>query len=334
MNKLPLLALSLVMIFSAPGVRGADLTPEQIESLKARIAALRENLDGHLAERNQGAAEVFLSAAGDPRQALELYLKCYKEVHFDREGRRESDFREWREGESNRLEDDAFLESLQLQLLYLGLSCQAAEAKETEDVFAPLMSYLDRLSQMEELPNQILLQSVANSIFAQTYYLERLLGENERWEPTPYNLDGIYEKTILPYLREEQPETLMSAWDKRIQQKTRIAVHIEKLKEEELRGMSRDEERRALNRQNRQGGIMQTYDRDDFERETLPSLHWGKLKDMFLYVDELTGAKEMLDFVEEKLTHPKGDQWFSEFEALVLGGGSTEPAVDSPVPSN
>jgi len=315
-----------IIIFSQPHATASDLTPEMVESLKAKIFAIKNNLTSHLSERNQSAGRVFLEASADPKKAIELYLRCHKEVNYDREERPESDFRDWKESQSDRFKDDQFMESLRIQLRYLGLSCQVAEAEELDTVFPSLMTYVDGLSRLEEMPDGILMQSVAGSIFAEAYYLEKLLGSNDNWEPVPYNIGGIYEKAIFPYLRENKPEALMNAWDKRIEQQTRIAESLEVLKEKELRGMDRDEERRARNNQNRRGGgILQSMDKDDFIRETLPTLQWGKLKDQFSYMDQVGAAQKMLSFIESNLTHPKCEEWFSQFTTLIL---STEAAAN------
>lgn len=332
---LPAVFFGLALTAQTPA-KAADLTPEQVESLKAKIEALKKSLDSHLSSRNEGAGSRFLAAAADPRAAVELYLECHKTVNFDREGLKESDFRAWKETEADTLRDDAFVEALQMQLRYLGLSCKAAEVKDTEQVFTPLTSYVDSLSKIDKWPEagqqNLLMQSVANSIFAQAFYLEKFLGQNENWEAVPFNIGGMYEKTILPHLREESPQSLMAAWDRRISQETLLVEFFEEQKEKQLRGMDRDQERRTKMRQNRGGGIMGSHDKDDFLRETLPNLQWSKLKDQFLYIDQLEGAKAMVDFIEKNLTHPKGEDWFSDFTSTITSGtsGGAAPAPAAP----
>ncbi|MAS94218.1 MAG: hypothetical protein CMO55_13560 [Verrucomicrobiales bacterium] len=313
---LRLFLFSAIAVCFSP-VRGADLTPEQIESLKAKLKSLKENLDNHVSTRNSGAGDAFMNAASDPRAAVDLYINCYKLVNFDREGRSESDFRAWKDDQSDRFRDPQFVESLQHQLRYLALSCDAAEVESVDKVFSSLMSYVDGLSRMEELPGPMLTQSVAGSIFAKAYYLEKLLGKNENWESVPFNIGGIYDRTILPHLRSENPSALMSAWDKRIEQQSRLAMLVEQKKEEQLRGMDRDQARRARNAQNNQRGVLGTLDSDDFANRTLPLLKWGKLKDMFYHVDQVNGAKAMLDFVEANLTTELGEDLYSDFANVI-----------------
>lgn len=309
--------LILLFAMSARPLPAPDLTPENLESLLARVKALKENLEKHVSSRNSGAGQRFLTAANDPKAAVELYLDCVKMVDYDREGRPESDFKAWRDGQADRLRDPQFVTSLQMQLRYLALSCQAAEAEDLSSVFSSLVAHVDALSQLTEMPTGPITQPVSNSVFARAYYLERLLGESKKWEPVPINIEGIYNSTILPYLRENDPASLMNAWDRRIDQQTRLVMLLSEKKQEELRGLTKDEERRARNAQGNQGGAMRAHSEEEFKRRTLPLLQWGKLKDMFLHVDQLGGAAAMLQFVEANYTTELGEQFFREFEQLI-----------------
>jgi len=298
-------------------LRADQLTPEEIEALKARAEALRATLTQHLVTRNLGAGDTFARAATDPRAAVELYVNSHKLVNFDRENRPDADFRAWRDSQSSQLRDSAFVESLQLQLAYLALSCKAAETDDMDAVFSQLLGYVDSLSRMQNLPTGALTTSVANSVFARAYYLERLLGNNQNWEPVPFNIDGIYERAILPHLRSENPSALMNAWDKRIEQTTRLVAMIDENRQGGMRGLSREQQIRERTNQKRQGGILGALDKEEFTARTLPKLRWERLKDQFQYVSEAGGAAAMLNFVETHLTHELGEEFFEEFNQLL-----------------
>lgn len=309
-----LLALALV---GNPTARSSELSPEQLQSLKDKLEALKQNLHTHLNTRNTNASQTFANAAGDPKAAVELYLNCVKAVEYDRQGRPESDFKAWRDGQSDRLRDTKFIESLQLQLRYLALSCQAAESSDISSLFGPLMVYVDSLSHLSEMPQGPITQPVGGSVFAKAYYLDRTLSSSKSWEPIPINIGGIYEKTIFPYLREKNTGALMNAWDKRIEQQTRLVTMLDQKKSEEMRGLNRDEGRKARNAQANQGGALKEHAVEEFRSRTLPQLQWGKLKDMFLHVDQANGAAAMLQFVDANLTRELGEQFYTEFEELI-----------------
>ena len=334
MAKIPQALVGLFLFCFVSISHAEKLTPEQAASLLEQVKSLKENLDNHLRERNTNAGSKFMSAASDPKAAVSLWLQCNKLVVFDRENRSESDFRAWEDSVSDQIRDPRFVESLQLQLRYLGLSCQAAEAESIVDLFSPLMSYVDSLSRMEELPHDLLSRSVTDSIFAEAYHLGKLLGENPSWEFVPINIEGIYEQIILPYLRSAKPEALQNAWDKRIEQESRLVQMFEAKKEEAMRGQTKDQKRRMVTVQDRRGGLMGKFDAEEFSSRTLPRLRWGKLKDQFLYVDQLNGAKAMLEFVKQHLTHELGEEFFADFEETISMGLSASSEENAPVSSS
>lgn len=315
--------------------KAAPLTPEQIEVLKSKAEALKQNLETHLATRNTNAGDVFLAASTDPKKAFDLWMNCEQKINYEREGKRESEFREWRDARSDLARDDRFMESLMMQLKYLGLSCKAAQAESIKDVFPALLSYAEGLSRMKELPTNFMTSSIANSIFAEAYNLRTLLGKNGSWEPVPYSISGIYEKSILPYLRQDNTGGLMNAWDKRIEQQTRLAEALNAAIDEEEReiylldGRQKDVAQKRLDELFGSKTI-QSHDRDDFARETLPRLKWSKLKDQFRYIDQVMGAKTMLDFVEEHLTHELGEEFYTDFMATIEDSRSEAATTSAP----
>lgn len=290
------------------------LNSEQMSNIRAQLEELRMVIDGRNSELNRSAGTVFRQAAQDPKAAVELYAKCYKMVNFEREGREESDYRDWEDQQKETFRDPRFLEGLLMQLRYLALSCEAAEADELKDVFPSLLAYVDGLSQLTELPGQQLLQGVNNSVFAKAYKLEELLSKNESWEMVPFDISGMYDKTILPYLRGNDPSRLIGAWDRRIAQQTEMVRFFAAL---EAKGTNRDDRKMAENRnrqlqQGRAGGLVRAYDEFDFQENTLPGLQWGRLRDMALNVDAVQGIAGMLSFVKERTEHPKVSNWLDD----------------------
>ncbi len=327
MKLFPCILLLTLSALTTP-VRSVDLTPEQLESLRARLHAIKETLTTQIKTRNLSAAQIFSQAAANPAQAVDLYLNCVKSVEYTQKGRPESDFRAWKDNQADRLRSPGFQEGLIFQLRYLAMSCQAAETEDKSQIFSTLVAYVDALSHLTDAPSGELTQSVANSVFAREYHLESLLGRNNQWEAVPINIAGIYGKTILPYLRANNPASLMGAWDKRIEQQTRLVMMLESKKTDELRGLNRDQSRRVRGEQTNQRGVIGEHSKEEFERTTLPLLQWGKMKDKFSYIDALGGASEMLQFVEANLQTELGEQLFSEFDTLISESGKKSGQPD------
>lgn len=326
---------------SSVPARAADLTPDQVAAIRAQLEAMQDQLEGKASERNRSAWSVFMEAAVDARKAAELFERCTKVVDFDREGRSDSEFRDWQGNQKDRYRNDQYMEGLQLQLRWLAITCKAAEAEKLSTVIPDVIGYVESLTSLSEMPGNAALTSVGGTIFVRAYELERVIGNNESWEPIPFNIAGIYEKTILPYLRVENTDQLMSAWDRRIAQQTRLVAFLTSKQEEAVRG-DRDDKRRIQDQQRRQQenrNVLKDHDEDDFERDTLPQLKWSRLRDKYDYVDKVAAAQEMLAFMNEHLTNKKAPDWLTEFLLLISDAQSpgriieADPPVSTPGPT-
>ncbi|MCB1228672.1 MAG: hypothetical protein KDN19_00300 [Verrucomicrobiae bacterium] len=328
----------MAILTAGTGLSQADnpptLTSDQIANIRVQLEEIRMVVDGHVSKVNQSAGSVFRQAAQNPKAAVELYVKCYKMVNYERNDRDQAEFRDWEDRQEETFKDPRFLEGLLTQLRYLALSCEAAEADELKDVFPSILAYVDSLSQLTELPGTIMLQPVDNSIFADAYRLKELLARNENWEMVPFNIAGIYEKTVLPYLRENDPSRLIGAWDRRIEQQTQMVRLFSELEE---KGNNREERRMAEARnrqlqQGRAGNLVKDYDQFDFQTNTLPTLQWERLKDMALFVDPVQGVAGMLSFVKSNTEHPKVSEWLDQLGNVVNQIGSRREATQTSAP--
>lgn len=321
--RIVIVAIAILAI-PAPG-KTADLTPEQVAAVQAQLKNLRDTLEGKASERNRSAWSVFMSASQDNRAAIELLEKCTKIVDFDREGRDDSDFRNWQTKQKDRYRDEQYMEGLRLQLRWLAITCKAAEAEQFDTVLPEVINYVESLTQLSEMPGNTALASVGGSIFVRAYEIERLIGKNQNWESVPYNIAGIYEKTILPYLRKESPDRLMSAWDKRIAQQIKLVAFIKAKQEAEVRG-GRDEKRKIQDQQRRQQqsrNVLKAHNEDDFLRDTLPQLKWDRLIDKYNFIDKASAAQEMLTFLSDNIANKKTIDWLTQFQGLIANSAAS-----------
>ncbi len=326
----PLLIVALIGMFSlSPKSTQAQenankgippLTESQKEAIRKQIEELQVSLKTTTLQRNGSAEQVFLAASADPKKALELYLRCYQEVNFNRLGKSDSDFREWKERQRNNHESDIFLGSLQYQLRYLSLSARAAQQETISAIFKDLTDYAAHLQKMEDPPHPLMGQSIDGTVFAEVYGLEEALKRNEdAWELVPVNVGGIYEKTILPFLRETSPDRLKGAWEARIQQEASLAAQFMQFEEDMERYMRRQEDMGGRDQRNR----MQQFVRNralqgaTFQQERLPALQWGSFYDHYLYVDRAYGAKYLLDHLQANVKHPQAPVWITQLKLAV-----------------
>ncbi len=313
------------------------LTSSQIEAIKKQLEQLRDAADNKHLSKNSSAEQVFRSAAGSDKAALELYLRCQKEINFTRLNKDDGDWREWRDANEEQHSFEPFLTALRLQLEYLALATRAAQEEEVSSVFSALTSFMARLAALDAPPHPELNKDIGQTIFAETYELDEALSRNEeRWEGNPLNIGGVYDKTILPYLRQKMPQNLPNAWNSRIQQEVAMAKLFIKFEDEMERYRDRNDGEGGAVR--RQIGQMANFVRGrakaahQFEKERLPQLRWNQAKDQFAFGSRALAAKAMLDIIQANIGHDNVKNWIGELEGLVGSGANpapTAPATDT-----
>ncbi|MEO0446765.1 MAG: hypothetical protein AAF191_11895 [Verrucomicrobiota bacterium] len=320
-NALAASTLSLCLLSPyLPAEEPIPLTPSQIEAMRKMVEDLREGWSGKQLSLNGSAEQAFRNGGSSPKAAVELYLKCEKELNFDRLRKSESDWREWRDANEDRIEFEPFATSLQFQLQYLSLASRAATLKDISPIFADLTAFMKRIESLKSPPHPVLNNSIAETNFAVVFDLDEGLSKREeQWEMNPLNVGGVYEKTIFPFLRLEAPEKLPAAWDSRMLQQGSLARLFFSFEEEMERLLQREED--GSNRRQFQEIARFVKNRAKnaavFESEQLPLLQWGKLQDQFQYQNQAIAAKGMIDHVQKYLSHPNAGDWISQLETMV-----------------
>ena len=117
------------------------LTPEQTATVMKQLEQLETQVLKNRGETLGTALAKFRSALAGQKEAVSLYLDCYKLEHYDRHDLKQTDFQAWKEANEARLKDEEFLAGLMLQLEYLVLTVQAQDVKEQKDM-GPIVAQL------------------------------------------------------------------------------------------------------------------------------------------------------------------------------------------------
>lgn len=299
------------------------LTDAQRDSIREKLKSIVTTLQTETEAKNSNLTSLFMNAASSKRDAVEFFEECVKRVQFADRGLTESDFRQWKgsRGVEGLLDNDDFAESLQIILRYLAISTEAERTSDRTAVFPVLTQYIDGLASLDELPDfgrggggggnnfaPRLNTPIYDTVFAQRFDLFEDLRKKDRqdeevrdetgdekarkqahWETRPLNVGGMYEKFILPFLHQNSPEKVPTAWAKRIEQEARLAT-------------ARGEEDEYM-----------------FRRERLPKLQWNMLVDQFKAGFEVSSAAKMLEHIETyKDTHGDAGEWVEEMIALIF----------------
>lgn len=333
-------------IVGCPMVFSQALTPEQLEKILQELKAIESTVDGKRISSRTNAVTAFQRAAASDKAALELYLDCYKVVHFDRQDAGHSDFRDWKEKNEEHVKDRGNIAALRIQLQYLVLTLRAAEnvsmktlVPELEAFASNVVASLDAMRQEGGSASSgnksggraqggrpthgggsggggaagagggnglKVLKQGVNNSVFAEAYELDKTLNVSNWVMSPANIGGIYEKTILPYFQASDPSNLPAAWDRRINLERAMAA--------------------ATSTDNPTAFKM-------FESEDMPQLRFQKSCDLFRFVSQQQGALAILALLKENPAHSKAGEWLSEFRNLIAEA-ARPPATPAPAATN
>jgi hypothetical protein len=141
---LPALLCAPMLVFAQttpPPGGGPALTDKQLADIAKQLDQIETQITKGKGDILGTALTKFRAAMAGQKEALALYLDCYKLNHFDRKDLKLTDFQEWKDKNEQRLKDEDFLAGLRLQLEYLVLTIQAQEVKEQKEM-GPVVSAL------------------------------------------------------------------------------------------------------------------------------------------------------------------------------------------------
>ncbi|RPJ35295.1 MAG: hypothetical protein EHM17_03110 [Verrucomicrobiaceae bacterium] len=302
-----MLAMTMGAVLAIQPAGAETLSPADREALLEKLEKLRENADSKVDARFRMAIAAYNAAAGGDQAAAEFHLQCIEKVDFMDQLKKNSDFREWKRKEAEKLSAPGRGLALRLQLRWLILTLRAASEKADRD---PLISGVQEIvaaiaRDAEKLKDhrQILSQPVTSSVFAKAYDIGEVT--LEKWPLAPGDIGQIYEQILLPPLHKPgQLEALRSAWIRRIQQEMAV--------QESWAG-----ENDPANRRIGTAAELRPPEYDFFVAETVPELQWQMELDLFKHGDEQAAALRMLGHLEKHINHKSARSWAAEFGKLL-----------------
>jgi len=295
-------------------IHAAPLSEADREALIERLDSLKKDALDRLDARFQAGVQAYASAMNSEDSALELYLKCVEKVDFIDQKKKESDFRDWKRKESEKLSAPSFKLALRHQLYWLSLTCQAASEKADRDKLIPLaQGAMDAL--FRDLPNlkdqaQVIKQPVTATVFAKAYEITNI--KVEKWALSPAEITTVYDQIVMPPLRNPAGvDKLREAWTRRMQQEGAVVEYWN------MKPGGRGERREEK-------GIVDSNARppemDRFLSETLPTLQWQMEMDLFKAGDQAAAAVRMINHIEKNLGNNHAKDWSDQFRSLLMAG--------------
>jgi hypothetical protein len=310
--------ISGIVILSIKAV--ADpLSSADREALLENIQKLRDTVAERADARFVKAIEAYRTAMMDEGAALEFYLKCIEKVNFEDQGKKASEFNDWKKREKERTSEASMRRALMHQLRWLVLALKASSEKadypqltvEGQNAIDDL--FRDKVTLTTQ--RQILGQSVIGTVFAKVYEIGDV--KLEKWPATPLDIASFYEQLVFPAYRVSgDVDSLRAGWTKRIQQESALR-EVAPAAKPKTNGRGQDLLAEIAARGQERSG-QGRYSQDRFVNDILPDLQWQMEMDLFRCGDQQGAATRMFAHLQKHLTHDKSKAWSEQLKALLM----------------
>ncbi len=288
--------LTALLITEAVAQSGGDLDYDVLLEQLEQLTEQREQLEINSAK---SAYDTIKAAASSQTEALKLYYEAVMKIQYSGKTRENSQLREWKKKEDDTHEERNFREGLRLHLIYLALSIKRAQMEpDDQSILKELESYANSVLDLDdELRNEKswMQKSVASSEIAKAYNLDSYLPE-ENWELVPGNADGMYEKTLLPLMREQKSPYLISYWDNRIARKQKELSDIDG-----------------------------TFQKENILNNEIPTMMWQRANEYYIIDRPAAAVQAKFSIVNQYRAHDSFDKWVEELQADLLALKAGQP---------
>jgi len=234
----------------------------------------------------------FTAASSEDGAALNFFVEAVRVTRFVGQLREDAAFREWQKTTLPKLKPAA----IRTALRYTTISLQRAAGATDDQIFPVLLAYAQ--DTLEELPDigeqEIMQQPVADNIFARWYNIgDKLTGLTD-WEGSPANVDSMYQKVLLPFMRKNRDPRVIQYWDSKI-----------------------------LTEKSQASSASAAFNTDRFNLTRRPALLWSRAEDEVVIGQRDQGITDMYNLVQAFPSHPDAGKWIKELQALL----TTPPTV-------
>lgn len=289
---------SLCIALSATAVAAGDGPPVDVKTMLDTLHTLKEKQEVSAKAQLARVVGDFYHAASSNAAAIDFYEEAIRATQFQGQSRENAQFRDWKKKEADKLKSPEMQIAARLHLNYLALTLQRAAGSKIEDLMPQLIGYTSQILEPGPMLDQPLMkQKITDSLFVKWYAIGGQLAGLEKWEMSPGNADGVFEKSILPYLREKKDPRLLSYWDEKIQREAALATSS----------------RLAFNA-------------ESFNQVRRPALLWSRAQDMIVLGQRNRALAEMFALVKNNPGHPDVGTWIDQLQHL-LAETPAPPAI-------
>ena len=296
---------ALALLAATPVARAQHSTPAPVVDADAVLAALKDLKSKQaqvISREKQGVLAAIANAQSEPAKAYEQAVTA---VEIQGQGNDGARIGEWRKRQGDLLRNPAFVNGLRLQLAYLSLTWQRSMGAKNKDLLPALYDYTAQvLASIDTLWSfDSLRKPLGDNVFVQYFQIGPYLAAVDNWSDQPLDVDSIYQKAILPTLRDMKDPRVLDYWIAKLQSE---AAHVEK-----------SSNNLAVNK---------------FNSVRRPELLWNRAEDEEVIGQHNQAVADMLALAKAHPDHPDFDKWAARLTELVKPTKAEVIVHDVPAP--
>jgi hypothetical protein len=313
------IVLSTVVL---PSLQAQDAPPVDLNQLRQTLASLRDQQATQVKAQKAAAIQQVMAVAGSADRAAAMWEDAVHATQFDGAAKEGAQFREWREKEGDALRSKEAQNAARLFFHWLGLTLQRSAGATVKELMPAIVAYTkdvtnDQLAmeafeenlkrekeqdakrkpnnnphkgedaQVKKMHDSIINRGLAGSPVVQWLKLGDYVNV-PNWEQNPGDVNGIFQKIVLPELRAEKDPRLIEYWDMRLKR-----------------------EADAVTR----GHL--SFEVDKFNSVRRPALQWSRAQELLVLGQKNKAISEMVGIIKAHPAHPDASNWLTEIEQLV-----------------
>ncbi len=330
---------STIAILTAGLLSGATLYAQDapavdVNGLLKQLRTLRDQQAVTAKTSKLSAIQTLSAAASSNERAFKLWEDAVQATQMDGAGKEAAQLRQWRDTEGELFKEREVQNAVHLHLEWLVISLQRSNGATVKELLPTIINYSKELiadqAAMEALDetikkekaapgpgkprnqnvkddqatrrthDSILNKNIANSLVVQWLKLGDYI-TLDKWENNAGNLDGIYNRIVLPELRNQRDPRVMDYWDLKLKKEADAAT------------------RSKL-----------SFEVDKFNTLRRPSLLWSRAQEYTYLGQKNRAVTEMFNLIKTYPNHPDASDWVTALEAMLAPQPAPEAA---PVPA-
>jgi hypothetical protein len=316
-----------------------DAPPVDLNQLKQTLATLRDQQAAQTKAQKVAATQQIMAVAGSAERATAMWEDAIRATQFDGAAKEGAQFREWKEKDGEALHSKEAGNAARLFFHWLGLTLQRSSGVPVKELLPAIVAYTkdvtnDQLAieafeenlkhekeqdakrkpnnnnqrkgdegQVKKMHDSIINRPLAGSPVVQWLRLGEYVNV-PNWEQSPNNVNGIFERIVLPELRTQKDPRVLEYWDMRMKREADAAS------------------RTRL-----------SFEVDKYNTVRRPALMWKRASELVVLGQKNKAISEMVGLIKANPTHPEAANWLLEIEQLVSPPPPAPAAVPTAAPT-